>query len=87
MEKPSRSTQQIESEEQAFWVRLLGFISEEQIGLGEVIKRATSYVGLKPCGACERRAAALNQRVVFFRSLTVPDQWATAVATLGHSRG
>ena len=34
-------------------VRLPGFISDEEIGLGDVIKRATSYVGIKPCGGCE----------------------------------
>lgn len=46
-------------------VRLPGFITDEEIGLGDVIKRATSYVGIKPCGGCERRAAALNRRVTF----------------------
>ena len=46
-------------------VRLPGFITEEEIGLGDVIKRATSYIGIKPCGGCERRAAALNRWVVF----------------------
>lgn len=46
-------------------IRLPGFIGDEEIGLGDVIKRATSYVGIKSCGGCERRAAALNRRVVF----------------------
>ena len=46
-------------------IRLPGFIVDEEIGLGDVIKRATSYVGIKPCGGCEGRAAALNRRVVF----------------------
>jgi hypothetical protein len=46
---------------QPYKVRLPGFISEEDIGLGDVIKRATSAVGIKPCGGCERRAAALNR--------------------------
>jgi hypothetical protein len=46
-------------------IRLPGFIADEDIGLGDVIKRATSAVGLKPCGGCQRRAAALNQRFVF----------------------
>lgn len=41
-----------------------GFISEE-IGLGDVIKRATSSMGIKPCGGCLRRAQALNAWVVF----------------------
>ncbi|WHZ25539.1 MAG: hypothetical protein OJF51_000334 [Nitrospira sp.] len=46
-------------------VRLPGFVSEEEIGLGDVIKRATTYMGIRPCGGCERRAAALNRWMVF----------------------
>jgi hypothetical protein len=46
---------------QPYKVRLPGFIRDEDIGLGDVIKRATSAVGIKPCGGCERRAAALNR--------------------------
>jgi hypothetical protein len=46
-------------------VRLPGFITDEEIGLGDVIERATSYVGIKPCGSCKRRAAALNRWVAF----------------------
>ena len=48
-------------------VRLPGFIIDEEIGLGDVIKRATSYFGIKPCGGCERRAATLNRWMVFTR--------------------
>jgi hypothetical protein len=46
-------------------VRLPGFLNEKDIGLGDVIKRVTSYVGITPCGGCEARAAALNRRFVF----------------------
>ncbi len=46
-------------------VRLPGFITDDEIGLGDVIKRATSYFGIQPCGGCEQRAAALNRRMVF----------------------
>ena len=46
-------------------VRLPGFITEEDVGLGDVIKRATSTVGMRPCDACARRAAALNRWLVF----------------------
>lgn len=46
-------------------MRLPGFITVEEIGLGDVIKRATSYFGIQPCGGCEQRAAALNRRMVF----------------------
>ena len=48
-------------------VRLPGFITDEEIGLGDVIKRTTSYFGIQPCGGCERRAAALNRWMVFTR--------------------
>jgi hypothetical protein len=48
-------------------VRLPGFLTEEDIGLGDVIKRATSYLGIKPCGGCEQRAAALNRWMVFMK--------------------
>lgn len=46
-------------------VRLPGFITEEEIGLGDAIKRATSYFGIQPCGGCEHRAATLNRWMVF----------------------
>jgi len=48
-------------------VRLPGFISDQEIGLGDVIKRATYAIGVKPCGGCERRAKALNRWMVFSR--------------------
>jgi hypothetical protein len=46
-------------------VRLPGFISDEDIGLGDVIKRATYAIGIRACGGCKRRAAALNRWMVF----------------------
>jgi hypothetical protein len=46
-------------------VRLPGFLIETETGLGDVIKKATSWAGVKPCGGCQKRAAALNQQVVF----------------------
>jgi hypothetical protein len=46
-------------------VRLPGFVPDEPVGLGDVIKRATSLVGIKPCGGCVGRAARLNSRIQF----------------------
>jgi hypothetical protein len=46
-------------------MRLPGFIANEEIGLGDAIKRATSYFGIQPCGGCERRVTALNRWMVF----------------------
>lgn len=48
-------------------VRLPGFLVEEEIGLGDAIKRATYAIGFKPCGGCEQRAAALNRWMHFSR--------------------
>ncbi len=31
-----------------------------QAGLGDIVARATSAVGIKPCASCEDRQAALN---------------------------
>lgn len=61
--KPGHAAEQ--SERLPYRMRLPGFISDQEIGLGDVIKRATSYVGIKPCGGCEARASALNRRLVF----------------------
>ena len=50
----------------AYRVRLPGFITGKDVGLGDVIKRATSAVGIQPCGSCQRqRAAVLNRWMTF----------------------
>jgi hypothetical protein len=46
-------------------VRLPGFIIDEDVGLGDVIKKATSIVGIRPCGGCAERARRLNNWMVF----------------------
>jgi hypothetical protein len=46
-------------------IRLPGFVTDKDIGLGVAIKRTTSAVGIRPCGGCRRRAEALNRRFVF----------------------
>jgi hypothetical protein len=51
----------------AHCVRLPGFVIEEEIGLGDVVKRATYAMGIKPCGGCEKRAVALNRWMMFSR--------------------
>ena len=61
----AKDNQTDKHERQPYRVRLPGFVTDEDIGLGDVIKRATSSVGIKPCGSCERRAAILNNWFVF----------------------
>ena len=46
-------------------VRLPKFITDEEIGVGDVMKRTTAYFGIEPCGGCGRRADALNRWLVF----------------------
>ncbi len=48
-------------------VRLPGFIPNEDIGLGDVLKRVSYAAGIAPCGGCQRRAEALNRWMVFTR--------------------
>ena len=37
----------------------------EAIGLGDVVKHVTGKMGFKPCGGCNKRAAALNRWISF----------------------
>jgi hypothetical protein len=54
-----------ESERPAHRVHLPSFITDEDVGLGNVVKRMTYAVGIRPCGGCERRVAALNTWLAF----------------------
>lgn len=54
-----------ESQRQPYQVHLPGFITDEEIGLGDMVKRVTSTIGVRPCGRCDRRAAVLNRWIVF----------------------
>jgi hypothetical protein len=42
-------------------VRLPHFIVPEPVGAGQVVKRITTAVGVKPCAPCARRAARLDR--------------------------
>ncbi|WP_157249229.1 hypothetical protein [Nonomuraea typhae] len=46
-------------------VRLPGFVNDEDIGLGDVVKRVTRAAGFRPCRGCEERAATLNRWLRF----------------------
>ena len=48
-------------------VRLPVFLIEEEIGLGDAIKRVTYPMGIQSCGGCEKRATTLNRWVKFSR--------------------
>lgn len=64
-DQPEKNIQMGIEKQKPIKVRLPGFISEKDIGLGDVIKRATSAIGIQPCAGCLRRAETLNQWVVF----------------------
>ena len=55
------------TERQPHRVRLPGFVKDEEVGLGDVVTRATRSLGIRPCGGCGQRAAALNRWVRFTR--------------------
>jgi hypothetical protein len=66
-EQESEGTRETDTTNQRkpFRVRLPGFVSGVDVGMGDVVKRATSYLGIQACGGCERRAAALNRWITF----------------------
>jgi len=59
---PERKPQ---SQPARFSVKLPGFIGEGEVGLGDVVRRTTYALAIKPCGGCEQRAAALNRFLSF----------------------
>jgi len=58
-------TRKDEAQSRPYRVRLPGFGADEAIGLGDVVQRMTYAIGIKPCGGCERRAAAMNRWMTF----------------------
>jgi hypothetical protein len=54
-----------EGERQPYRVRLPGFVSDKDIGLGDATKYVTYALGIRPCGGCERRATVLNRWLRF----------------------
>ena len=66
-EEETTAAQAEEAPHPAHRVRLPGFVIEEEIGLGDVVKRATYAMGIKPCSGCEKRAAGLNRWMRFSR--------------------
>ena len=50
---------------QPYRMRLPGFVRDEDIGLGDLVKRTTASLAIKPCRGCERRAAMLNRWLTF----------------------
>jgi hypothetical protein len=66
MKKPNKN-QATSTETEPFRVRLPGFLVEEEIGLGDALKRVTYAMGIKPCQDCGKRAASMNRWMVFTR--------------------
>jgi hypothetical protein len=67
MTKISENSSQPDSDAQhpTYRLRLPGFIADEDIGLGDAIKRTTSYFGIRSCSGCYQRADALNRWLLF----------------------
>lgn len=59
---------QTKEELKPYRIRMPGFIkNDEEVGLGDIVKRVTYAMGIRQCGGCELRAAALNRWMVFTR--------------------
>ena len=67
MKEPNSTGKRGTAERPQHRVRLPGFLIEDEVGLGDVIKKATYAMGIKPCGGCEKRAASLNRWMRFTR--------------------
>ncbi len=65
MKKRVESIRPNQGEDARHQVRLPKFISDEEIGLGDVMKQTTAYFGIRTCEACGRRADVLNRWLVF----------------------
>jgi hypothetical protein len=48
-----------------FQVNLPTAVRGDAEGVGDLVKRATNAIGIRPCGGCERRADALNRAFPF----------------------
>lgn len=48
-----------------FEIRLPGLTAERSVGLGDVVSHITVGIGIRPCNACARRAARLNEFMQF----------------------
>ena len=66
-EQTPKEQQEKTAEQPAHRVRLPGFLIDEEIGLGDAIKKVTYAMGFKPCRGCEQRAAALNRWMTLSR--------------------
>jgi len=64
-EKQTRDVQAEDSDHLPHQVRLPGFILDEDVGLGSVVKQVTSAFGIRPCSGCDQRAAMLNRWLMF----------------------
>src|SRR6266498_1254606 len=56
-------------ERQPHRVRLPGFIVEEDIGLGDALKRVTYRMGITSCAGCEKRDNELDPAAVMSRAV------------------
>jgi hypothetical protein len=63
MKRPDKARASVEPP--AHQVRLPGFVTGQEIGLGDVFRHVTHSIGISPCGGCRRRAEALNRWLVF----------------------
>ena len=52
------ATKPVPVDKEPYRMRLPGFVSDADIGLGDAVKRVIRAFGVMPCGGCDSRAAA-----------------------------
>lgn len=65
MSDPQRDGGQRGHRSEPYRAKIPGFNADTEVGLGDVIGRATSRAGMRPCPSCTERAARLNRWLVF----------------------
>lgn len=65
MNEKSKNSDPGASHSEPIRVRLPGWLVDEEVGLGDVIKRVTYAMGIPTCSGCQRRADTLNRWVKF----------------------
>jgi hypothetical protein len=60
-----RSTDPASTDRTAYTIRVPTFVFGHEMGLGDILKRISTSLGVGPCARCDERAACLNSWLRF----------------------
>jgi hypothetical protein len=64
-ETPQNGPEDLAPAATPYRVRLPGFLTDRDLGLGDAIQRVTYAFGVRSCGGCQQRRESLNNWMVF----------------------